>query len=96
MVATGDCARLRWHAAASGGAGAGSRRPRIRAAPEQFQTIIDGMAMDLTQARYLDFPALELYCHRVAGVVGLMSAEIFGYADPQTKGFARDLGWHSS
>jgi len=57
-----------------------------------FQTVIDGMAMDLTQQRFLDFPALELYCHRVAGVVGLMSAEIFGYVDPATKGYARDLG----
>ncbi len=60
--------------------------------PDQFATIIDGMAMDLEQSRYVDFPALELYCHRVAGVVGLMSAEIFGYADPQTKSYARDLG----
>jgi phytoene synthase len=60
--------------------------------PDQFATIIDGMAMDLEQSRYLDFPALELYCHRVAGVVGLMSAEILGYADPQTKSYARDLG----
>src|SRR5690349_13937086 len=41
-----------------------------------FQTVIDGMTMDLEQNRYLDFPALEQYCHRVAGVVGLMSAEI--------------------
>jgi len=54
--------------------------------------VIDGMAMDLEQARYVDFAALELYCHRVAGVVGLMSAEIFGYTDPRTKGYARDLG----
>ena len=45
---------------------------------EQLQTVIDGMAMDLEQSRYLDFAALEAYCHRVAGVVGLMSAEIFG------------------
>jgi phytoene synthase len=59
---------------------------------EHFQTVIDGMAMDLGQNRYLDFAALELYCHRVAGVVGLMSAEIFGYADPATRGYARDLG----
>jgi phytoene synthase len=50
------------------------------------------MAMDLEQARYVDFPALELYCHRVAGVVGLMSAEIFGYTDPRTRDYARDLG----
>ncbi len=68
------------------------RRARVRAAGRPFQTIIDGMAMDLEQARYVDFPALELYCHRVAGVVGLMSAEIFGYTDPRTKGYARDLG----
>ena len=63
------------------------------ALPEtHFQTVIDGMAMDLAQHRYLDFTDLELYCHRVAGVVGLMSAEIFGYVDPATKGYARDLG----
>ena len=60
--------------------------------PEHFQTVIDGMAMDLEQARYVDFASLELYCHRVAGVVGLMSAEIFGYTDPRTMGYARDLG----
>jgi len=59
---------------------------------EHFQTVIDGMAMDLARTRYLDFAALELYCHRVAGVVGLMSAEIFGYTDPGTAGYARDLG----
>lgn len=59
---------------------------------EHFQTIIDGMAMDLVQTRYLDFAALELYCHRVAGVVGLLSAEIFGYASAATRGYARDLG----
>jgi 15-cis-phytoene synthase len=57
-----------------------------------FQEVIDGMAMDLAQHHYLDFAGLELYCHRVAGVVGLMSAEIFGYVDPATKGYARDLG----
>jgi len=59
---------------------------------EHFQTVIDGMAMDLEQARYLDFPALELYCHRVAGVVGLLSAEIFGVTDASTREYARDLG----
>ena len=59
---------------------------------EHFQTIIDGMAMDLVHTRYLDFAALELYCHRVAGVVGLLSAEIFGYTNASTRGYARDLG----
>jgi len=63
------------------------------ALPEaHLQTIIDGMAMDLDHSRYLDFAALETYCHRVAGVVGLLSAQIFGYAHPATLGYARDLG----
>jgi phytoene synthase len=59
---------------------------------EHFQTVIDGMAMDLEQTRYVDFPALELYCHRVAGVVGLLSADIFGRTRETTLGYARDLG----
>ncbi|MGE5087523.1 MAG: presqualene diphosphate synthase HpnD [Candidatus Levyibacteriota bacterium] len=57
-----------------------------------LQTVIDGMEMDLDQVRYPDFAALETYCHRVAGVVGVMSAEIFGYDDPATRDYARDLG----
>jgi phytoene synthase len=57
-----------------------------------FQAVIDGMTMDLEQNRYLDFATLERYCHYVAGVVGLMSAEIFGYQDPATREYARDLG----
>src|SRR6266853_5931543 len=59
---------------------------------EHFDAIIDGMTMDLDQNRYQDFPTLERYCHRVAGVVGLLSAEIFGYEDPATRIYARDLG----
>jgi len=57
-----------------------------------LQTIIDGMTMDLEHARYLDFAALETYCHRVAGVVGLLSAQVFGHDHPSTLGYARDLG----
>ena len=59
---------------------------------EHFDAVIDGMAMDLAQQRYADFAELERYCHRVAGVVGLLSAEIFGYEEPSTARFARDLG----
>jgi phytoene synthase len=54
--------------------------------------IIDGMEMDLTQTRYLDWAGLERYCHRVAGVVGLLAARIFGYRDARTLEYARDLG----
>lgn len=54
--------------------------------------IIDGMQMDLECNRYPDFAALAQYCHRVAGVVGLLSARIFGYTQPQTLDYAHDLG----
>lgn len=59
---------------------------------EQLLEIIDGMEMDLQQSRYLDFKGLQLYCYRVASVVGLLAAEIFGYQDRQTQKYAHDLG----
>ncbi len=64
----------------------------FRLPQEHFQAVIDGMAMDLERSRYLDFAELERYCHRVAGVVGLMSAEIFGYTEARTRDYAHDLG----
>ena len=59
---------------------------------EQFLEIIDGMEMDLDQFTYASFKELSLYCYRVASVVGLMSAEIFGYQDRHTLKYAHDLG----
>ena len=59
---------------------------------ELLLEIIDGMAMDLQQTRYADFTALSLYCYRVASVVGLLAAEIFGYSERQTQKYAHDLG----
>jgi 15-cis-phytoene synthase len=63
-----------------------------RLSQARLDEIIDGMEMDLRQSRYLDWPALEVYCHRVAGVVGLLAAGIFGYRDERTLGYARQLG----
>jgi phytoene synthase len=48
--------------------------------------------MDLEQTRYLDFQGLQRYCHLVAGIVGEVSARIFGQADPQTTEYAHKLG----
>ena len=59
---------------------------------ERMNQIIDGMEMDLRQSRYLDWPGLEAYCYRVAAVVGLLAAGIFGYRDPRTLDYAKDLG----
>ena len=69
--------------------------PAIRAYQlpmERFLEIIDGMEMDLNQNRYADFDALRLYCYRVASVVGLLAAAIFGYSDNKTLEYAHDLG----
>jgi phytoene synthase len=59
---------------------------------EHFQEIIDGMEMDLNFNRYQDFKQLQLYCYRVASVVGILSAQIFGFTNRKTLKFAHDLG----
>ncbi len=59
---------------------------------ELFLEIIDGMEMDLDQNRYADFKQLQLYCYRVASVVGLLSVQIFGFKDRKTLKYAHDLG----
>lgn len=57
-----------------------------------LQSVIEGCEMDLTQTRYLDYPNLSRYCHLVAGVVGEVSARIFGQTDPATTVYAHTLG----
>jgi phytoene synthase len=59
---------------------------------EYLLEIIDGMEMDLERTEYPDFDRLRLYCYRVASVVGLLSAEIFGYQDRRTLKYASHLG----
>jgi 15-cis-phytoene synthase len=61
-------------------------------AQEHFLEIIDGMEMDLKFNRYEDFKQLQLYCYRVASVVGLLSAQIFGFKNRKTLKYAHDLG----
>lgn len=59
---------------------------------EHFHEIIAGMEMDLDRVTYATWEALRLYCHRVASVVGLVSARIFGAREPATQQYALDLG----
>ncbi|ANN77229.1 presqualene diphosphate synthase HpnD [Bordetella flabilis] len=59
---------------------------------ERLLAVIDGMEMDLDQTRYLDWPGLRKYCWHVAGVIGEMSAAIFGHTDPATLQYAEKLG----
>ena len=65
---------------------------RYRLPKEHLLRVIDGMQMDLEKTRYRTFAELEDYCDHVAGVVGLLSAEIFGYQDARTRDYAQKLG----
>jgi phytoene synthase len=59
---------------------------------EYFDEILDGMQMDLQHSGFANFSELNLYCYRVAGAVGLLTIEIFGYRDRAVRKYARDLG----
>jgi len=59
---------------------------------ERLTAILDGMEVDLRQNRFLDYAALSRYAHLVAGVVGEISAAIFGYREAQTLQYAARLG----
>jgi len=59
---------------------------------ELFDELIKGCEMDLEIKRYENFEQLELYCHRVASVVGLLSIEVFGHKNPAARDYAIYLG----
>ncbi len=60
-----------------------------RAYPEQ---LLAGFAMDVRGARYESLDDLLLYCHRVAGVVGLMMCHVLGLARDSALVQAAHLG----
>jgi phytoene synthase len=59
---------------------------------ELFDELLNGVEMDLDTHRYQTFQDLDLYCYRVASVVGLLSIEIFGYKNPKCRDYADALG----
>ncbi len=59
---------------------------------KHFNELLQGVEMDLDIKRYANYDDLELYCYRVASVVGLLSIEIFGYQDPKCREYAVFLG----
>src|SRR5690606_28755955 len=58
----------------------------------QLLAVIDGTEMDLDHARYQSWEDLKRYCWHAAGVVGLLSARIFGQTQEQTSDCAQKLG----
>lgn len=53
---------------------------------------LEGFAMDVREVRYETFDDTLRYCYHVAGVVGLMMAQIMGVRDAATLDRACDLG----
>lgn len=56
------------------------------------EQLIDGIAEDLTPARYETFDDLSAYCYRVASTVGLMAMHIIGFQGEQAVPYAIKLG----
>ena len=59
---------------------------------ELLAEILDGMLMDVMRKPILKGSDLSLYIYRVAGVVGLLSIEVFGYKERKSRDFATSLG----
>lgn len=59
---------------------------------QHLSAVIEGCQTDLDQTRFLDFAALQRYCHLVAGVVGEVAANIFGRTQAATVEYAHHLG----
>ena len=53
---------------------------------------LDGVEMDLLPVAYRTFADLQLYCYRVASVVGLACIHIWGFRGDQAKGYAEQAG----
>jgi phytoene synthase len=54
--------------------------------------LLDGMAMDVEGRRYQSIGDLVVYCHHVAGVLGMMAAHVMGSPDPRVIALTCDLG----
>ena len=63
------------------------------AVPQRYpRELLAGMAMDVNNVRYDTLTELLLYCHRVAGVVGLMMCHAFGVTADHALRQAAQLG----
>jgi len=56
-----------------------------------FEDLISGMQMDLDNTQYNTISELLNYCYKVAGTVGLMCVNIFGYSDKSIFKYSESL-----
>ncbi|MEO0325784.1 MAG: phytoene/squalene synthase family protein [Myxococcota bacterium] len=65
-----------------------------RSIPREYPAeLLAGMRMDVDDVAYPDDETLLRYCHRVAGVVGLLMCHVMGLRDPVALERAAHLGW---
>ncbi|HEX6508277.1 MAG TPA: squalene/phytoene synthase family protein [Chloroflexota bacterium] len=60
--------------------------------PQELESLIEGVEMDVRQCRYASWDELRVYCGHVAGTVGRMCVRIFGFTSPDALVSADDLG----
>lgn len=66
---------------------------RFKLPRQHFMSIIEGFDMDLRgQMLKPSLQEFDQYCYNVASAVGLLSIEVFGYRNENTKRFAINLG----
>ena len=68
-------------------------RDKYRLPSPILKEIIAGVRTDLEGVRFDRVESLMQYCFRVAGAVGLISIEIFGYQHPGCRDYAEKLGY---
>lgn len=66
--------------------------PKFKLQRVWFDEILHGMHMDLKFQGYQTMADLKIYCHCVASTVGMLAATIFGYDNPDTLEYAKELG----
>jgi phytoene synthase len=67
-------------------------RIRYRIPQRYAEQLVEGVAQDLTTARYATFDELSAYCYGVASTVGLMAMHIIGFSGPEAVPYAVRLG----
>lgn len=65
---------------------------RYALSTRDFDSLLDGVAMDLTMTRYETFADLRRYCDGVAGSVGRIILTLLRGDEPRLRPYASDLG----
>ena len=59
---------------------------------EYFRELVEGVASDIHKKIYYNFDELDIYCYKVASVVGLIMTKIMGYSNEKALEHAVHLG----